>query len=259
MRSFRDYRNSVKEQHAGAVLVWGRFNPPTRGHEHVFNKAAQIANENRYKLVVMTSHSVDEKTNPLSYDQKIQFMRDLFPRYASAITESEATDIVKALAELNETHRNVIIACGEDRLESYTALIERGNHDYFDFDLIEVKAVGVRNAASPGVRGVSSSRSRQSAVDSNFTLFESTLPSGIDADTTRNLYQSIRDGLGVRNTQLERSEVREQFYSGELCNVGDIVEMNDGMKGPVVVKGANYVIIESDGKRHRYWATDIRK
>jgi len=69
-KSFSDY---IVEETKEVVFTFGRFNPPTTGHEKLLAKVASIASGNNYR--VYASQSSDPKKNPLDYTTKIKTMR----------------------------------------------------------------------------------------------------------------------------------------------------------------------------------------
>ena len=54
-----------------AVFTFGRFNPPTIGHEILVDKVATVAKRNRGDAFIFPSSSQDAKKNPLDYKDKI--------------------------------------------------------------------------------------------------------------------------------------------------------------------------------------------
>ena len=61
-----------------AVFSFGRFNPPTIGHELLINKVSKVASRNRADAFIFPSGSQDAKKNPLDYDEKIKYMKKMF-------------------------------------------------------------------------------------------------------------------------------------------------------------------------------------
>ena len=61
------------------TVVFGRFNPPTVGHEKLLSaaKKASVGGD----LKVYPSRTQDAKKNPLDPDMKISFMKKMFPEY----------------------------------------------------------------------------------------------------------------------------------------------------------------------------------
>ena len=66
----------------GVVVVFGRFNPPTVGHQKLLDKAASEASRLGYDFKIYPSRSVDAKKNPLQPGAKIEYMKKMFPDYA---------------------------------------------------------------------------------------------------------------------------------------------------------------------------------
>ena len=71
------------EQAGQVVFTFGRFNPPTTGHEKLLDKVKQIAGSSRY--VVYPSQSQNQKKDPLPFALKVAYMRKMFPKHARNI------------------------------------------------------------------------------------------------------------------------------------------------------------------------------
>ena len=69
----------------GVVITFGRFNPPTIGHEKLLKSAASEASRLGYDLKIYPSRSVDAKKNPLQPGAKIEYMKKMFPDYEESI------------------------------------------------------------------------------------------------------------------------------------------------------------------------------
>ena len=79
MKTFKSF-NEAKEK--GATFTFGRFNPPTTGHAKLVKKLEQ-SSKGGYVPLIYTSHSSDPKKNPLSYKQKITYLKKFFQRLVS--------------------------------------------------------------------------------------------------------------------------------------------------------------------------------
>ena len=64
------------------AFTFGRFNPPTTGHEKLISKVKSLPT-NDYKIYL--SRSEDPKKNPLSARQKLDYMKKMFPQHARNI------------------------------------------------------------------------------------------------------------------------------------------------------------------------------
>ena len=103
-----------------AVFTFGRFNPPTTGHELLINKVKEYAGSNDY--YVFPSHTVDNKgKNPLDPEDKVGFMKEMFPDHKSSIIyDTEIKDAIKALKWLEaKGYTDAIFVVGSDRVPAF--------------------------------------------------------------------------------------------------------------------------------------------
>ena len=66
------------------VFTFGRFNPPTTGHEKLLDRTKLIAGSSRY--IIYPSQSQNQKKDPLPFALKVAYMRKMFPKHAKNIT-----------------------------------------------------------------------------------------------------------------------------------------------------------------------------
>ena len=67
------------------VFTFGRFNPPTTGHEKLIEKVAAVAKKEAADFMVFPSHSQNPKKDPLDFKTKVRFMKKMFPKYSRNI------------------------------------------------------------------------------------------------------------------------------------------------------------------------------
>ena len=95
MKKFID----LQEKPSTVAFTFGRFNPPTIGHEKLCD-AVRKANPSDYKIYA--SHSQNPKKDPLQYAKKIAYMKQSFPKHKNNIVVSKATTIFEILTELKK-------------------------------------------------------------------------------------------------------------------------------------------------------------
>ena len=69
------------EKSEGIVIVFGRLNPPTIGHQKLLQCAQRVAKRTNGDLKIYPSRTQDPKKNPLDPGMKINFMKQMFPDY----------------------------------------------------------------------------------------------------------------------------------------------------------------------------------
>ena len=154
----------------GAVIVFGRFNPPTTGHEKLIKSASDEAARSKFDLRIYPSRSVDSKKNPLQPGAKIEYMKKMFSDYEDSIKDDPNAktifDVLIACANLE--YKAVTIVVGQDRLAEFQGLAQKYNGDLYDFEEIKVISAGQRDADSEGLEGMSASKMRDAAAKDDF-------------------------------------------------------------------------------------------
>ena len=264
MKNFRDI---VEARGDTAVFTFGRFNPPTTGHEKLINALAKQQSKNAGSMMyVYPSHSQNAKKDPLPHTLKIAYMRKMFPKYKSNVIVSKSRTALEAAVELHKKgHRSIVMVVGSDRVTEFNTLLNKYNgvdskHGFYGFDDIKVVSAGERDPDSEGVSGMSASKMRAAAADGDFDLFKTGVPSTFK-DSLK-LYNDVRKNLGIREERdmgemTDFETLRDLYLTGKLWNVGDIVEAH-GHEGKVINKGTNYLtFVSEDGKVHKTWLHDI--
>ena len=264
MRSFSDINEKAGDT---AVFTFGRFNPPTTGHEKLIDALAKQQSANSgSKMYVFPSQSQNPKKDPLPFALKVAYMRKMFPKYAKNIIASKVKMVFDIAVYLhNKGHRSIVMVVGSDRVTEFESILNKYNgvnarHGYYGFDNIEVVSAGERDPDAEGVSGMSASKMRSSASDGDFDTFKMGVPSGFK-DALK-LYNDVRKNMGIREERdmgemTDFESLRDLYLTGKLWNIGDIVE-SKGVSGKVINKGTNYLsYVSEDGKVHKTWLYDI--
>ncbi len=251
-----------------AVFTFGRFNPPTTGHEKLIMALAKQQSKNAGSIMyVYPSHSQNPKKDPLPHAKKIAYMRKMFPKYARNITVSKSRTAIEVAVELyNKGHKAIVMVVGSDRVAEFDRLLNEYNgvegkkHGYYGFDNIEVVSAGERDPDAEDVSGMSASKMRSAASSGDFDSFKTGVPSSFK-DSLK-LYNDVRKNMGIREERnmgemTDFETLRDMYLTGKIWNVGDIVEAH-GNEGKVIRKGTNYLtFVSEDGKVHKTWLHDI--
>ena len=105
-------------------ITFGRFNPPTTGHEALIKKVAQSAKQSGGEYRIYPSRTQDPKKNPLDAGSKIKFMKQAYPDHkANIIDNEEMRTIFDVLTTIDsEGYSNVEIVVGGDRVSEFNSL-----------------------------------------------------------------------------------------------------------------------------------------
>ena len=159
------------------ALTFGRFNPPTIGHEKLLDA---VASEGADAYRIYPSRTVDPKKNPLEPESKIQYMQQMFKEHSDAIVnDGDMSNIFNVLSTLNqEGYSGVTMVVGSDRVSEFKGLLEKYNGVAYDFEELAVVSAGERDPDSDGVEGMSASKMRAFAASGDFEGFSQGLPKG---------------------------------------------------------------------------------
>ena len=253
------------------TVAFGRFNPPTVGHEKLLKAARKAATGGDLKIY--PSRTQDPKKNPLDPDMKISFMKKMFPDFEeNIINDDEMRSIFNVLIAAAEAgYANVNIVVGSDRQAEFENLAQKYNGDLYEFDLIRVISAGVRDADAEGVSGMSASKMRKAVIDDDFDSFRRGIPKTLDDGDTTSLFNAVRQGMGVKKKKKEVSEtweiapkcdprgLREHYISGNIFKIGDIVEnLNTGLVGEIIRRGTNHLIcVTKENYMFKSWIRDV--
>ncbi len=169
----KSYENLIKEVKGGtAVFTFGRFNPPTIGHEKLIKVVENTASTQRGDYFVFMSQSHDSKKNPLKHDQKLVFMKLIFPKHRRAFIKSKARNALEVAVQLYDMGRwnKLVMVVGSDRVQDFNKILnqyngEKNKHGFYDFEQIEVISAGERDPDAEGVEGMSASKMRGELKD----------------------------------------------------------------------------------------------
>jgi nicotinamide mononucleotide adenylyltransferase len=175
------------------VLTFGRFSPPTTGHEKLANKLVAEARSRRATPMIFTSHTFDKKKNPLSYDSKITYMKKAF---GSIVQKSTARTIIEVAKELSSRFENLVVVVGSDRVTEFQTLLSKYNGKEYKYDMIEVVSAGARDPDADDVSGMSASKLRSLVTEGNFEEFKKGLPTRLRRDADK-MYDELRTNMGL--------------------------------------------------------------
>ena len=172
------------EQAGQVILTYGRFNPPTTGHEKLLDRTKLIAGSSRY--IIYPSQSQNQKKDPLPVALKVAYMRKMFPKHAKNIlADKKIINVFDIAVKLySEKYTDIAMVAGSDRVKEFKTLLDKYNgvtgkrHGFYKFRTISVMSAGERDPDAEGVTGMSASKMRASASLGDFESFQLGLPKG---------------------------------------------------------------------------------
>ena len=254
------------------TTAFGRFNPPTSGHEKLLQAARKAAAGGQLKIY--PSRSQDPKKNPLDPDMKISYMKKMFPDFEEEIiNDAEMVSIFDVLKTADaDGFKNVNIVVGADRQAEFENLAQKYNGELYDFDNIRVISAGVRDSDAEGVEGMSASKLRKAVLDDDMVAFKKGTPKGLKDADVQALFDAVRTGMNAKKKKVKESYelwevapridqtgLRENYVKKNIFNIGDLVEnLNTGLVGRIIRRGANHLIcLTTEQNMFKSWIKDV--
>jgi len=257
------------------AFTFGRFNPPTIGHEKLLQKVASLGSD--YKIFL--SRSQDAVKNPLSPSDKLKWMQTIFKPYASHIMVIPTNMVLELAAKIYSMgYTNVTMVVGSDRVREFDTILnkyngERNRHGFYNFEKINVVSAGERDPDEEGVTGMSASKLREYVKRGDLKNFKRGIPGNLTEKQKNELFFDVRKGMGLSISlaaeyeptemlktlqQFETQQVRDLYIREMIFNIGEQVHnVNLDVKGKVVRRGTNYIVLEdTNNNLHKSWIWD---
>jgi len=199
----------VEQQGKTVVFAFGRFNPPTIGHEKLLDKVVQLAQRNRAEARIYPSLSQDNKKNPLSVKDRVKFLK-MMTKFPKMIVNNKVLKTPGAALEAlaQEGFETVVIVVGGDRVKDLNRSLGPFS-EKLGIKNFQVISAGIRDLDVEGATGMSSSKMRAAASDGNFTLFEKGISKKINVKFKKQIFQKVRKSLGLKkiNEEIQRPNI----------------------------------------------------
>jgi nicotinic acid mononucleotide adenylyltransferase len=258
----KKYRQLIKELPTKKVVfAFGRFNPPTTGHELLVKTVKKLASTGSADHAIYASKTQDAKKNPLSVDKKVQYLGKMFPSTKFVAANQNVRTYIEAVKELNKKYKNLVMVAGSDRVQAYQELLNKYNGKEFHFDTIEVVSAGERDPDADDASGMSGTKMRNLASKGDYASFKKGLPSTLRDIDGKRLMNDVRLGMGIEalkeQVRFDVDALREEFFKGKIYTVGQFVE-SDNQRYEIIDRGSNYlVLVNSTGETCKKWIQDV--
>lgn len=250
------------------VITFGRFNPPSIGHENLINAVQEQAEELDAEYRIYPSRTSDRKQNPLDFKVKYNILQHIFPEHAESIINDPENgdniyDILSSLQD--EGYHHVIIVCGDENVQRYEKIAQKYNGDVYDFYGVEVVGANMEDPDNDKSEGITSAMMRKAALENDYETFKQGLPGNVSKKECRAIYRQVRNSLNLKeelwkiSPSLDPKNLREEYFKGSIFNLGeDVQDTITGITGKIVTRGSNYVIFVDEQKKiHRTWIKDL--
>ena len=276
----------VEKTKGTLTIAFGRFNPPTIGHEKLLDTVAASSDDGDY--IVVPSRSQDTKKNPLDPESKVSTMKAMFPNHSDKIVDDPNNrtifDVLKKAH--SDGYAGVRLVVGGDRQKEFDKLTSTYNGKLYDFDNLEVQSAGDRDDDSEDpIQAMSATVQRKLAADGDFEAFYGNLHREVevvdqetgkvttelqpivDEKKAEELFLKLRASMKVEEgwhlweiaPRLDWKNLRENYIKENIFKIGQLVEsLNTGLIGRILRRGANHLIcVTEDNIMFKSWIRDV--
>ena len=270
MKTVRELLKKDVGRKQPVVFAFGRFNPPTIGHQKLIDKVITIAKRVKGLPVLYVSATQDKKKNPLSAKDKLKYIKMVYKRgiQLNAAGSDSRTFMEILKNRFNKKYTEVYMIAGSDRVAEFKRLIKKYNKVDYNFDRVEVISAGERDPDAEGTTGMSASKMREYVMSNNFDEFKKGVMNGMGDKNAMTLFKDLKKKMGVSELNMpsledeisnEKQKIRENYFDNKTLLMGDMVEnTNNGNVGKIIKRGANYIQYEmEDGGIEKAWLHDV--
>ncbi len=198
-----------------AVVVFGRMNPPTAGHERLIKEALSLADYHWQahdvdaRVIVILSKTLNEN-NPLSYKRRVELVREALADEPNAyVLEEDCVrdylSLFKFIAE-HFDHANFFV--GSDRFADVNRMLEDYNGRDFEFESYGVSLIERDPDSENLTESVSASRMRELASAKELSGFTKGLPERLRSRAPEIMFE-VADALAQQRYLKEEQGLRK--------------------------------------------------
>lgn len=172
------------------LICVGRFNPPTKGHDRLFNRireeSKRLGVRSEVFIVEGEKASKDKMKNPLSGEERLALLKSWYPDIHFDLVGS-AMEVMDVLEVQNK--KPVAWIAGTDRIKNYQKLLEYAGHR-------KSKVIGLDRTDDTEI---SATNARRAALEKNYGRFARVMPSFLEKHELLDLMRRIADRCKVED------------------------------------------------------------
>ena len=135
MKTYKELLETTKSR-CGIVITLGRFQPPHRGHQILVNKMLELSKKNNYDDMLYISQTNDKVANPLSWNDKIVVLSEMFPD-VNISRNKDIRTVFDIIGELRiKGYKNIIMVVGSDRADGFEITMSKYVEDFDSFQIV---------------------------------------------------------------------------------------------------------------------------
>lgn len=206
------------------VVAFGRFQPPTSGHQLLVDKVVETAKKHGAEHAMFSSRTNDPKKNPLTPKQKFGYLKKFFPEgnFIDNANIKNPVDMLFWLADKGYDH--VLLVGGQDREGAYEAfkdMMKPTATEPLKLKSLNIVSAGKRNEDAKGVQGMSASKLRAAVAENDMATFKRGMPRRANQTDTIALFRDLKRGMATAAPK-QKKTVKENIDFQDLYSAAAI-------------------------------------
>lgn len=242
---------------SSVVVTFGDFHIPNISHGKLLNQLNKICEFKSADSRIFVCENQVSNKEPLLCEKKIYFLQRAFRENVFESYQDTQVGLLEKIRALTEKYSSVTVLCQESKAEKLQESLKKNGLDFVDI----ITHSGL-DPDSEGKFGVSNSKIRESAKSGDFVQFRKGITPMLTELDSKRLMNDIREGMGLEPIKevikFQTNSLREDYVSGKIFNVGDMVSENNETF-EIVSRGPNYVtVVDGSGNTMKKWLDSLK-
>lgn len=193
------------------ILMFGRFQPPTIGHQRLIQSALALGTQEDADVALFISNTTDTKENPLTHEEKSKLIRAAFSELQ--IGPSEIITPYRALFWAREQgYTRVILLSGGERGIAFERMVDRWKNLEDPEDTMTITVKNLPRTGEMSAKKVSGTVMRQLAQQNKYEEFKKLFLTRVPEAMVRDIFQKIQQRLGPVTEQTMFTSFADYHY-----------------------------------------------
>lgn len=232
-----------------AVLIFGRFQPPTKGHERLFKTAVAQARRFGAHVYVFPSQT-QNADNPLSFEQKVKLIAPAMRTFSDFHIGPKS--VKSPYDSLTWAHQQgfsaVTMYVGDDRLVKFKQLASRWSINEDPSNTMKIAVSSLPREGAMSASKVSGTVARQAARAGDFQKFQQVLIGSVP----------VRDAKAAMSAIQQMKEEHDINIEIEINGVVHLMEERDNNKTDWELNNAMHAVFEEEDENDEVSTKDSK-
>ena len=209
------------------IVPLGRFNPPHKEHASLVDAVIKLAKSTNSDAKVFVSRTVNKKKDPLTPQEKIRFLKKMFPSQKKLFDVPSISNpsMIGVLKSLSGKYNTVHIVLGDDRVAEIKAFTDKYNGVDYNFEKIVVHSRhSIVNTRVGDLDGVHASDIRKWAMAGNFAKVKNAMSKNLTDADVKQIIRIIQSRLGKTMNESVIAEAEEEILLPSDAEITKMIE-----------------------------------